>query len=180
MPKETYGGIAPTTACRAMEIAVRRWLAIKYGFICMDEDGGAIYQIHPSHWQEGDLEFANNWNEWFERDPNERYMHEFKTLVEEGRERRVDTLVLNALFPTDRKVPWYIKVGALVGGGFLLKHILEPPKPISVPNLPVIDTKPIEDLFQEMAGEQPKAAIKYDMTPVVYPGDEVETKEKVK
>jgi hypothetical protein len=48
---------------------------------------------------------------------------------------------------------------------------------MKVDGIPTIDTKPIEDIFQELAGEQAKPAIKYDMTPV---GTIVEDKKESK
>lgn len=160
------GGVAPAIACRSLEIAIRKWQAIKYGFHHMDEDGGTVFQIHPRDWEEGDYDFSIRWYEWYTQDHDLRYVHDLKTWVEEARDRKVDTLVLNAMFKVKKKVPWYMWGGAIAGGALFLKYLFEPPKPIHVEGLPTIDTKPIEDIFQELAGEQAKPAIKYDMTPV--------------
>lgn len=171
------GGVAPAVACRAMELAIRHWQALKYGFICMDEDGAACYQIHPDNWHEGDYDYSVRWHEWVHQNANDRYMHDLQSFVEEGRERQVDTFTLNALFPQKKSIPWYMWGGALVGGGFFLKWLFSSPKTDQITGLPVVDTSAVENMLSELAGETPKTT-KWEIKPLMIPGEVVVEEKK--
>ncbi len=157
------GGEASEPHCRAMEMAVRQWLAIKYGFICVDDEGLAVYEIHPSRWEDGDYDFAVKWHLWYHGQT--RPVYELKTFVEEAREKKIDTFALNGTFKIKNKVPWYMKLGAVVAGGFVLKWMFEGPKSLIAEEakLPQVDTKPFEDFLGELAGNAPKPQIKYEI-----------------
>lgn len=155
-----HGGVATRAACRTMEITVCQWLALKYKWVGNDEHGAAIYEVHPHRWADGDYDFAVRWNQFYTRPEHERTMHELGVFVEEARKRKVDTLVMNALFPIKREIPWYFKAGALIGGFFVFKWLLSPPEMKPIPGVQKINTKNIEDAFQEMAGGTAKPEIK--------------------
>lgn len=171
-----HGGIATRAACRTMEIAVCQWLALKYKWLGIAEDGGALYEVHPSRWAEGDYDYALRWHRYYTRPEHERTMHELGQFVEEARTKKIDTLVMNALFPIKREIPWYVKAGAVVGGFFALKWLLSPPEMKPIPGVQKINTKNIEDAFQELAGGSPKPELKLPERTTQLPTPEPEKK----
>ena len=171
-----HGGIATRAACRTMEMVVCQWLALKYKFLGIGEDGGALYEVHPHRWAEGDYDYAVRWHQFYIRPEHERTMYELGQFVEEARAKKIDTLVMNALFPIKREIPWYVKGAAVVGGFFALRWLLSPPEMKPIPGVKPINTKNIEDAFQELAGKEPRPEVKLPERTVQ--GVEPETTEK--
>lgn len=48
----------------ALDQAFKMWAARKYDLCGVDDEGLGIYNVHPSDWQEGDLEMLEAWDHW--------------------------------------------------------------------------------------------------------------------
>ncbi len=158
-----HGGIATRASCIAMERAIIQWLALKYNFLGVDPEGGSKFEVPPEKWGEGDLDYVLRWNRFLGRADHDRTMHELGYFVEEARKRKVDTLVMNALFPIKRPVPWLVKLLAIGGGLFAFRWMLSPPKEFA--HTEPINTKAIEDAFQERAGLTVRESVKLPELP---------------
>lgn len=44
--------------------AFKMWAARKYGLVGQDDEGLGVYKVHPSKWQDGDLEMLQSWDNW--------------------------------------------------------------------------------------------------------------------
>ncbi len=148
-----HGGIATRASCVTMERTITQWLAMKYNFVGVDENGHSEYEVRPEKWAKGDLDYVLRWNRYYHQADHDRTMHELGRFVAEARERKIDTLVMNAIFPIHRPIPWWLKLLGVGGGIFAVRWMLSPPKDVMA--TPSINTKPIEDAFQRLAGMEP-------------------------
>lgn len=173
----THGGVATRASCIAMERTVTQWLAMKYNWLGVDHDGLSEYEVPPEKWADGDLDYVIRWNRFYHQVEHDRTMYELSRFVEEARKRKIDTLVMNAVFPIERKVHWFWKLLAVGGGLYAFKWLMEPPG--GMIQAPTINTKPIEDAFQRLAGLEPgKEAIVMEAMVMPEPVVAAPTKEK--
>jgi hypothetical protein len=172
----SHGGIATRASCIAMEKTITTWLAMKYKFIDLDADGLPEYEVPPSKWAKGDLDYVLRWNRFFHQVEHERTMHELHAFVEEARSRKIDTLVMNAVFPIHRPIPWWVKLLGIGGGLYAMKWLMAPPT--AMIQAPSINTKPIEDAFMRFAGQEPTKDPTVALEPMVVPNVAVPEEKK--
>lgn len=164
VPRDQVGngqGRLPDHAVHALELEIKRFLSLKYGFMGVDGDNCAIYRVHPLDWQPGDLDFVHRWNEFIVT-PS-RAMWKARELVMEARERGVNTVALHTYFPLpQKKIAWPLKAVGLGVAGVFGWWLFAPPKFSAHKGLPVVDLDPIEKLLRGDAGlkELPKGTPK--------------------
>lgn len=141
----------PDVVVHAFDKAIIRWLALKYEFLSLDQNGHAVYAVHPSDWEEGDYDFVLDWRSYYERDSRPRFMLE--AIADQARTRGVDLgVVENYLAPPKKPLPLWAKIGMGLGGTLLIRWLLSPNEttPIVQPAaLP--GASKVESLFDERA-----------------------------
>jgi hypothetical protein len=166
VPRDQIGngqGRLNDIAVVTMEREIKRWLALKYGFVCVDEQNCAVYRIHPLDWEEGDFDYVQRWNEFLF---GPRAMWKARELVFEGRKRGVNTVALHAYFPLPKKkIAWPWKVGGAVAALGFARWLFAPPKLYTPKGMPEVDIGPLEDVLREDARMKPRARPKPDEDP---------------
>lgn len=125
-------------AIKALDIAIKEWLAVKYDLAGVDDDGQGVYNRPPEEWEEGDLDMVLAWNDWFSRKRHDQ--EDLLTWIKIADARGVDLRTLGKLKPEEEtewgfNLPTLGKVAAGLGGAAFVHWLL---KPAMMPSIPQI------------------------------------------